>query len=212
VAASLNVFLPYVLPSVMGCPDVMARDRILAACIDFCEQTQAWQDWLTPIDVVANTQDYTLPVPDGAAIAGLEEVKLGDARLDPLTRADALDLYGETWDSDLRGTPAGYLRPDDYTLSLCPIPADSATGLLKVYATLQPARNATTVPDQLAEHHRETIAHGALARLLAVPGQPWSNPPLAAFYAQQFAGQIGSAAGKAAKGLTRRPLRSRTVY
>ncbi|BBL74174.1 hypothetical protein [Methylomagnum ishizawai] len=205
-------FLGHVLPTVPGCPDLAAKLDILRACIQFCREARVWRAWLDPVDVVAGQMEYALPVPVGATVARVEEAGLGDARLGPMTREDALERYGEGWDTALRGEPRNYLVPGPGTLALVPIPARDGAALLKVFATLEPTPTAATVPDWLLADYPETIAHGALARLLAVPGKPWSHPQLALWHGRRFQADIGSYAAVVARGRTCRPLGTRSVF
>lgn len=209
--AALDDFLPYVLPHVPGCPQVAARIEVRKACRQFCRETRVWKEWLDPVDVVANEGEYALAAPADARVVWVEEVKLGDTRLEPMTRDDALAALGPSWDTTRRGEPSGYYQPDQDTVDLIPCPETSVAGALRVYVSLEVAEDAAAVPDLLAARYREAIAYGALARLLAVPGKPWSNPQAVAYYDGRFSAEMGGVAGRVAAGFTRRPLRTRAV-
>lgn len=208
--AALGLFLPYVLPAVPGCPDEAARLEVRRACVQFCRETRVWQAWLSPVAVTAGQGAYTLALPSNAGLTMPEEVKFGDVRLEPLSRAGALEIYGETWDSALSGQPRHYVMDGDNGIALVPTPIQDGT--LNVLAVLEPTQSAGAVPDVLLVNYPESIAHGALARLLAVPGAAWSNPQLAGWHGQQFGIDIGGYSAVVAKGRTKAPFATKSVF
>lgn len=206
--AALSVFVPGILPHVPGCPAIAARLEALRAATEFCAMTKAWREWLAPIDVAAGTATYSLVLPTGSALTLPIEVKWGDIRLTPLTRDDALAAYGETWDSEYSASPEGYIMPDLSSITLAPTPDTALADGLNILAALQPAADATTVPDFLAEQYREIINHGAIGGLLGTQGKPWSNPQLGDRFSRMFASEVAGVSIRAAKGWSRRALRT----
>ena len=59
-------------------------------------------------------------------------------------------------------------------------------GTLEVLVVVQPNRNIDSVPDSLGDKWFDVIRRGAVARLLSMPEQPWTNGRAAAFYENHF--------------------------
>ncbi|HEY6044772.1 MAG TPA: hypothetical protein VIU43_07720, partial [Nitrosospira sp.] len=61
------------------------------------------------------------------------------------------------------------------------------------------------------DEYRETIIHGALARLMLSPKKPYMNVQLAQYHDQQFAIRMADAGMRAARSYIRAPLRTRIM-
>lgn len=59
-------------------------------------------------------------------------------------------------------------------------------GTLEVSVVVQPSRSIESVPDLLGDKWFDVIRRGAMARLLAMPNQPWTNGNSAAYYEEHF--------------------------
>jgi hypothetical protein len=178
-------FMPSVLPYVYGCPDVAAEQALRLACIDFCKRTDIVQAVLAPVDVVLNGQDYPLTMPDtnmqlarvlGVSWQGkwLTPVDTDNVQSDVALRGAAIGSATPVY-----GDPGYYFQktPDTSTVSLYPIPNTALTGGLLFRISTYPTIASTQVHDQLYNEWVEVIAAGALARLLATPGQPFTGNP-----------------------------------
>lgn len=80
-------------------------------------------------------------------------------------------------------------------------------GTLEVSVVVQPSRNIDSVPDLLGDKWFDVIRRGAMARLLAMPDQPWSNGGAASYYEEHFREGIRLAKREARKDRSR-PKRS----
>lgn len=160
---------------------------------------------------------YPITLPSGAAIAKGLRAWLNDNAIDPIS-PDDLDnefnvtefgWFGQNWRSDV-ALPTRFYFPDDSTIGLAMPPATA--GNLRVLAALKPTRASTTFPTLIFEREVETIAHGAKARMFAVPKKPFSDKELAAYHAQMFNDGIANAKIRQARGNTRAPLRTHSVF
>ena len=87
-----------------------------------------------------------------------------------------------------------------------------AGGNLRIEVALKPTRASTTFPAQVYERSIETIAHGAKARIMIVPRKPYTDLKLAAWHSRQFDDGISGEMISSARGVTRAPLRSHSVF
>jgi hypothetical protein len=185
----LSELLPLVRPHVPGCPNPLIIQELRMAAIEFCERTKMWRERKS---TSIFRQDRTVTVLDYAEIHEIET-------------ADFIEASGQSW----RLPPVPFLssNPDDReadteqsipiyitqssldTVSVIPF----ATGTLIVQAIMKPqslpkygVSGTTTlqaiqnvIPTAIASKYGETLAQGALARLLAIPGKRWAEPNLA---------------------------------
>jgi hypothetical protein len=162
--------------------------------------------YLYPITLPANT----------SFVKGLQ-AWLNDAPLDPISQDDLDNEFNNTsfgwvgvnWRTDVN-LPTRFYFPDDTTVGLV-MPPDSQ-GVLRINAALKPSHQSTTFPDWIADRYDSAIAIGAKAKLLMEPKKPWSDLKLGAYYQRQFDDEIGEARVITARGATRAPLRTHTVY
>lgn len=189
--ATLTQFLPYVLPHVPGCPDAVAEIAVRNACIDFCHTTLLVQT-LTTQDIVVGQQDYNLTVPANSVLSRVLKVFYGDIELAANTVESVNsglivrgDVGGGVQRSD---SPVIYFQktPTLASISVYPLPATAMTLGLAVRAAFAPNRTATTVDDSLFQYWAEEIASGALHRLMATPGQQFSDNTMAAYHKSRF--------------------------
>lgn len=202
----LSVFHPFVLPYVPGCTLPLADQAILSACIEFAADTQIIQK--QSVDAVTlDVQDYDVEVPSQMALTSVLRVFFKNRRLAPVSLQNVDDgdaVRGlEFANAELpRQDPQLYFMRDanEAVISLYPVPAKTEANALTVRAAFEPTRNATSVEDVLFDSYAESIAHGAVARLLSMPGQPFTNPDMAMYCARQFSDAKGSAASQARSG------------
>jgi hypothetical protein len=185
---------------------------------DFCEQTKLVRETLTAINVVAETQSYTLTLPTtlwGATeLVELEDVmfKANGAATTTYTR-----LFAVTRDEMRRyldptyiyqtsaATPTNYyLEPNNDVLSLIPTPSASSTSGLLVRAVTKGGFAATTYPDMILDKWRDGIVMGICAELMQMPGQRWFNPELSKLFIARYGEAIQDAIRKDQAGFSQR--------
>lgn len=205
MATALTEFLPYVLPSVPACPDSLAQQAVLAACIEFCRTSLLVQE-VTTDTLVKNISDYTVEVPADHVLVKVMGVWVGDKWLTPMSVENVrsgLALRGATSKEPvLKNSPQAYFQktPTSEEISVYPVPAETYGEGLAIRAAFAPARNATQVADVLYDNWAEEIAQGALARLHAVPEQSFYSLQLSEICKQKFASALRRAANLARSG------------
>lgn len=177
------------------CPTPVLSRAFVRSYREFCDQTR----WLTTnIDgaTEADVRQYNLGSDPYLQIIAVRAVRAsytpasGPVQYWPLTPTDPT-----RWNQMIGSQrPTGYTYVPHGQIALNPVP-DKAYGLL-VEAVLQPkTETVAQVPSQVLAQYSNEIEAGALAYLLALPGEPWTNPAMAAQYARQF--QAGVNNGKA---------------
>lgn len=211
--ATLSAFYPYVLPDVMGCPEMTADVAIRGALIEFCEKSHVLQRDLDPVTVVRGIVDYDLDPPANQLVARIMRVWYKDRELtatapDNINNAEVYNTLFTGADKE-RSEPRIYLQKDERTFTIYPIPQDTVANGLTIRAALKPTRAAEEVDDVLFEDYAETIAHGAKYRLLSMASKPWTNGPAASAALTMFNSGINVARQRASRGHTRADLRVR---
>lgn len=177
---TLTDFLPEVMPSVPGCPQPMVINAIRNSVIEFQERSGLSEQTI-PITLVPDLADYMLTPAAGTTLRELLRGDLDSQPVYPATEAD-LDSDNAAWRFAI-GTPTRMLVKNGL-LKVTPIPQLAGTLNTVFVDTL--TRTATDVDDVLIDEWMETIASGALRRLLAMPGVAWSNPDLSMYHKGVF--------------------------
>lgn len=187
MATNLTDWSPELLPSIPLLPIQGIKLAVRNAAIDFCKETLLWTYTLDRIDVVEDTQDYTLTIPAAqyGRVISLDDVKYKQDGQDDdqfvsldIISEEQEDLYRSgNWKFSTGPTPSEcWMDNVDKTLHLLPIPdTDSDEGLL-VRVNLKPIATADTVPDFIYDDYRNVITEGALFYLFMRRNMPWYDP------------------------------------
>jgi len=89
------------------------------------------------------------------------------------------------------GAPIRYAYIPNGAIALNPPP--NKVYVLDVTLVLQPVLNCNSVPDTLLARYDQVLQKGALAYLLEIKGQPWSDPQGALLKRAEFQAGIGNA-------------------
>lgn len=197
-----------ILPYITGCPIPVVVNAVREAAIEFCERTHAWREDLAPIDVVAGTYAYDLGVAapaTGEVIVPLV-VKHNGVALSPEINVDIRTAYPDDPDTVNISVPLHYQFTEQQTIRLVPVPNESITGGLKIFAALRPLRSATGMDEAVLTKWGSIIEMGALYRLLVMPEKGWSNLKLGEHFGKRFVAACNIANAEARKGFTQRSL------
>ncbi|MBA3622863.1 MAG: hypothetical protein H0W48_00030 [Methylibium sp.] len=200
---TLDDLHPWVLPFVPDCPSQTVNHHLLQAAIEFCSRTLVWKERLDTVLADGFSTRYTLALDDQIDIAKIYTVQVG---LDEATVVESLDGAQRVRD----GTSVRLAWTDNRRdINVHPVPADAEE--ISVVAALKPARTAFSLPDVVFVHHMDDVANGALARLLSMPKQTWSDLNLAQMAGARFQDAITSAARHASGGFARRTPRCKST-
>lgn len=208
--AAYENFFPNILPEVPGVAEMVAENAVRNAVIEFCEKSLILQRDHDPITVVQNIVDYDLEPPTGYIVVKVMKAWLENAELTPLAPDFVREaaVYNRLFSSYEANTdrPRAFLQKDERTVSLWGVPDKNYRSGLTMRVALKPTRAATTVEDVILEDYAETIASGALYRLMMSAGKPYTNTELAAVHKGLFQQGINVARQRATHGQVRSTL------
>lgn len=213
--AALTDFFDFVMVDAPGAGAELVKQKILEACITFCETAKPYTYELPAIDVVADQADYTLTPENGYRITDIlkDGVVFNGTPINPNDPVSLDFIFGKWRAPETTGTPDYYIADvTRQTLTLVLTPDTSITDGLVVTVSEAPLITATAVPDVLLSRYHEIIKHGALGALMSMAKKPWSNPGGAAWHMQSFNAACGRADIARARGFTRRSLRTTTTF
>lgn len=202
----LDLFLPKIHQFAAGVSDPVAYEWIREAAIEFCERTRMW----TSFDQypVSGTFAGEVRAPAGATIHEIEQVLFNGVELVGKTPGELDMLYPNWRTGGARGNPMFFAQMEPDSISLAPLGA----GLVTAWLVLKPTQSTMSLPDFIADQHRQIIADGALARILALPGKDWTNPQLAVACANAFEGKLVKMSNRGAAGQQRAHARTKPSY
>lgn len=203
-------FFPNVLYDVQGAPEPVVINAIRNACIEFCEKSLVLTRDHDPITVIQGIVDYDLEPPGGYLVVKVQKAWLEHNPLTPLAPDIVKDaaVYNRLFSSYEAGnsTPRSYLQKDERTISVWPAPEKKYPNGLTLRVALKPTRASTEIEDVILEDYAETIAFGALARLMSSPGKAYTNLEMAAANQGRFLTGINVARSRALHGHVRSDL------
>lgn len=204
---SYEVLFPDVLVHAPNCPEPTVINAIRNACIEMANETLCLTEDMDPLSTVAGEALVEI-----YATAGYDVVQLvGDLHYKGrrLEKSNYLELdaaYSRSWAS-LSGEPQGYIQYRPTEVRLIPIPVISESAVITGHVALAPSRISTRCRDDLITLNREAIAAGALARILMVPDQPYTNEAKAGVYHKIFRSAVANAAATVRTSFNRAPMR-----
>lgn len=202
----LDDFLPSIRPYAPGVADPTAYFAIRQAAIEFCERTRLWR-FEDEFQVNSEDADGLMAPPD-AVVHEIESAWFDDHKLTPQTTR-WLDRNCVGWQTGLaNGFPQYVTQKSQNEVSIAP----RGTGTVRLVMFLKPSQDADEVPDFLVDQHRETIAQGALARILMIPNQSFTSPDAAMAYSMAFGQALDRLSAKGFTGQQRAPVRVRPSF
>lgn len=197
----LDVFLPKIMPRAQGAPRPAVYDAIRVAAQEFCMRTRLWRETDT-LQTSQNDIDI-IAVPHGAVLFEIESARFDGYPLDPVS-ISWLDQEVARWREMTAERPKWITQTEPDTVRLVPM----GTGTVDLSLYLKPADDAEFLPDWMGNHYKQVIADGALAEVLTLPGQPFTNPDLAMFYSARFDKRVSSLSAANVKGQQNAKLRT----
>lgn len=213
---STAVLLPQIAPFAPTCPAFVAEQQIRMAAIELAEVSRAWRHVTT---ITAPDPTNILVAPAGTAIHEIEFAEFNGRPLTP--------IQFSTFEEGLTGFPAfvSQIGPGEVRLSPAPHPPEPGIepGALRISVFLKPrADNAiggnpakpfedahNLIPDFFVSIHGHALTCGALARIFAIPDEPWTDERRAAYYEAEFTRKRDAAFTGNLRGQQRAPLRTK---
>lgn len=182
--------VPFVAPEVPGCPEVLIKQALVQAAIEFCAETLAWQEIQDPIVLIDKSNELDVEVPRDARIVTVKDIWASNRKLRPVTM-DQLFERIPNWQTAEGSEPVYYNASADWqTIRIFPIPLDSKRAKITMRVAYAPTLSATTLPDEIVTKHLDGLTGGAKSRLMLMPGRSWSSAQLAGVYRVQFNDQM----------------------
>lgn len=207
MAATYEDFFPNILPEVPGVAEMVAENAVRNAVIEFCEKSLILQRDHDPVSIKAGVVDYDLEPPKGYIVVKVMKAWLENSELGPLAPDFVREatVYNRLFSSyqEAPGTPRAYLQKDERSVTVWQVPEKDYPNGLTMRVALKPARASTTVESVILEDYAETIASGALYRLMMSAGKPYTNAELAAVHKNLFQQGINVARQRATHGHVR---------
>lgn len=188
---SYESFFPYILPEVPGAPEPVILLAIRSAAIEFCERSLILTRDHDPVTLVEGIIDYDLepPVKD-TLIIKIQRAWVNGNKIDPLAPdfIAAASVYNRLYeDYEAKpSTPQYYLQKEERSVTVWPVPDKNYRNGLTMRVALKPTRSSESVEDVIFEDYAEVIAAGALSRLMASTGKPYTNVQMAAVNKMMF--------------------------
>lgn len=176
----------------------MAQQALLDSAIAFCEDSQAIRQSLDTLYLVGGVADFELEAPTSQAVTNVLDVTIDGQRLHSIYFDEAAKLKPST------GKPTHYYTSRDagaLVLHMYPTPDQRYKADVKV--ATRPTRAATTFEDDLVDLWADAVISGAIARLCAIPGQPFTSTDLAVAAGSAAVGKSRDARRTASSGQIR---------
>jgi hypothetical protein len=168
---AISEFFSRLIPYVPGCSEPLAQQALLDSAIAFCEASQVIRHDLDVFNTVIGRASYELDMPTQQELTRILLVKVGDQEI----YAELAESRGYPPDADAIPTAFFTTRNDaELLFQLYPVP--DKVYAVRVRVALRPTKAATQVENDLVDYWTDPIVDGAMARILAIPDQPFSDP------------------------------------
>lgn len=171
---SYQSMLPVFLMDLPGLNDVLAKQALALAGRKFCMDTELYTKELEPIDIVAETREYSLSslLPSNTAIIRLAEVRYGETATDDTTTAYNVDNYS---------------LEDETIFKFVTAPSEDITDGLVCNVILRPIVSSTSLESWFFDRYFEAIAAYAKYYLLSMDKKkPWSDSGRATSFKNKY--------------------------
>lgn len=194
-----------VLPDVPGCPNIAMVNALRTMAIEFCQRSLCWRYEHPSQTAAAGIGDYEFQVPPETVVAKLMSIWHNGVLLTPKSHDGLADMYSG-WLTE-EGTPRYVTQFNEREFRPVPMPDITLGNAFSLIVALKPTRDSTGIDTTIYEEHLDTLACGAKARLMEVPGKPWTNVTLSQYHRGKFEAGVLSAMNRVAMGYGRASLR-----
>lgn len=202
---SLSDFLPGVRMDAPGCPEAVMLKAIRETVRDLCG-TGLWSEDLYKISLAAGYPEYDIELPPGAVLMTILSAKYNGSPVSVYT-SNEMDDKVSNWREATGTGISAVIVDDDDVVRVYPIPTAAEADCLLLHASLKPSVTATTCGDVFADWS-ETVEHGALARLKAQTGKPWTDKENVMYHNGEYSKGRAKAKARVLRGRSDKPLRA----
>lgn len=195
---SLRKFTPLLEAHCTEADRSLLERTVLLSCIELCQQSYVHSENLPPIDAESGRRTYTLVVPPYIDIITVKRAVFNGVPLIEKSES-SLDRIAPGWRNYPAGSPVWWHMPTKREVTVIPAPQASAAGAFVLRAVYKPSMEATHVWDGLYQDWNAEIMAGALAKLLRMPGKPWTDLVTAREHEHDFQSGITRAKVRALK-------------
>jgi hypothetical protein len=188
----------------------VTENAIKRAVIEFCRESWVWKFLPDPQSVVAGEAFYDLEPDTGTDVAAVIGAAYNGVPLINKT-LDWLDGELPNWRTT-SATPKYFTQVDTEQIVLAALPDANITNGLTMTLALQPAQATTSFPGWIWSQHVEEITAGAVARLMLMPGKPWTDLATGADRRRVFDNAIANARASAVRALSRADIRVKSHH
>lgn len=175
------------------CPTITLRRAYVRALREWCQQTQ-WLRTAVSGSTIADARQYSLGNDPYLDVIGVFAMQGSQSQSQGIQYWPIVPSDSGQWDPNMQpGMPVRFQYLPEAQFAVDPLP-DAVYGLL-ITLIVQPKEGATQIPEAPLLKYSNEIEAGALSYLLAVPGQPWSDPQGAVAQGKAF--RAGISNGKA---------------
>lgn len=197
--ATFSQLYPEIKQLANQCPDVTIDRYILRALRVFCQDSKFYQKTIR-INQTDTQMTYPLVIANSTdEVIGIESVEQDNRPLYPLDQKDYSMTFG--------GIIRGFQFEPPNLLVIIPTPDQYLEQGIKVRCILQPTEAATTIDESVYRRWKYILQDGALAGILMMQNESWSNPQLAQAKEQVFREGVSKAFIQRERGFQPRDLR-----
>lgn len=195
---------------VRRCPTQTLINAYGRAARDFCGQSRWYRESFTVVTEANLAGPYDLIPGSGLPleVIGIRQIIATAPVGAPLSTWWVQPLDITLWNPLLLpAPPQWYAYLPEGALQLYQTPDNVYS--LAVTAALQPTLGAREIPDRLLPKWERVLQAGALANLLAIPGEKWSSPVESVRYGKIFQAGINNAKADEARGYNQGSMQAR---
>ncbi len=185
MATSLSVWTDELTVRLPGASTDQIDLELKATVREFFTKSGFWTEELDPIDIVADTDIYTLTPTEGVIMGTMyvwvDHKSIPLSTIKPKTVSTSSNSVQTAW------------APQPNQIQLFPMPSVDITGGLKVLVRLNPDAKWRQLPDELGSHFFDEILDGVLGRLYSQPGKPYTNIVVSQYHLRRFRDGIARA-------------------
>jgi len=178
--AEINDLIHQVMVSVTGAPEPLAVEAYRNAARQFFSETKLWRKDVDTFTSTLQSGEFTLE--SGNSDEEVFDISFSQHGSVRLMRSNLEKAYRTRTTGS--GTPKYYAIKPGGVAVYAPAPNDASQ--LTALGIVRPTTDAMAISDDLVAEYHTVIEQGAMANLLAAPGQAWSSPELATYHQQNF--------------------------